>query len=61
MTTYASTTPHMAIRLAFGATVAVGLAGLTCDMLGGVLIGLVAMLMMRESAPVRVGQPLEAL
>lgn len=37
MTTYASTTLHMATRLAFGATVAVGLAGLTCDMLGGVL------------------------
>lgn len=37
MTTYASTTLHMATKLAFGATVAVGLAGLTCDMLGGVL------------------------
>lgn len=37
MTTYAATTLHMATKLAFGATVAVGLAGLTCDMLGGIL------------------------
>jgi MHS family citrate/tricarballylate:H+ symporter-like MFS transporter len=37
LTTYASATLHMSTQLAFGATVSVGLAGLSCDVLGGVL------------------------